>query len=177
MKKALLITALAIAFIPLTVLAKNDKIEAFFEKYSEVKGVTYVNLTPTPELMEQASGASGMKEAGKMMKGIETMRVLTTEDAEVALDVNIYEDALKVFPTEKYKKFLEVKNEGTKVNMLYKGNKEKVSEYLILVSEDDKQTVVWMKGDLDLNQMSNLGKMMKGFSPQKGKENKGSDDK
>ena len=161
LKKLLSIIILFIAF-PLVSSANDEAIEKFFEKYSELDGVTYVNFTPDPGMLNdiKKSDEADTKEMQKLFQGLRTVKILTTSDTKSKLNKEIYEEALKVFPMNEYKKFMEIKDGGEKIKMLYKEGKSNESEFLMLVLDKNELTIIWIKGSFDIKDLPKLQNMM-----------------
>jgi|GEM_PF-6348672 len=167
--KSILIAFIAVLATTIVLNAKDDRITKFFEKYSNIEGVTYVNFTPSPALMEGMEEKTQDKEASDMMKNISSVKILTSkkrgEDKQNKSGKNfdnIYNDALKSLPIDEFEKFLEVKEGKKDVKMLYKSSKEKAKakEFLLIAKEGDDLSIIWVEGLVDLKDLGKLSKMM-----------------
>ncbi len=170
--KAIKIVLIAILGLTCTLHAKDDSISKFFDKYSNVDGVTYVNFTPSPELMAGAGEQMEDKDAAELMKNISSVKILTSKKRDKKgkqdkgnpqnLD-NIFNDAKKSLPLDEFEKFLEVKDGNKEVKMLFKksNEKSKAKEFLMIVKEDGDLTIIWVEGLIDLNDLGKLSKIIK----------------
>ncbi|ROL62333.1 DUF4252 domain-containing protein [Bacteroidetes/Chlorobi group bacterium ChocPot_Mid] len=168
--KIALLSIFAFSYI---LLAKDDRISKFFEKCSNNQGLTYVNFTPTPALIEGMKDKIQDQEALEMLKNINSVIVLSTKNksgvnnTSKSVDINvIYNDALKSLPIDEFEKFLELREGNKEVKMLYKNSKEKskAREFLMIAKEGDDLSIIWVEGLIDLKNLSKLSKTLgKGF--------------
>ncbi|MFH1051662.1 MAG: DUF4252 domain-containing protein [bacterium] len=169
--KVIKLVLIAIIGLTYTMQANDDRISKFFEKYSNIEGVTYVSFNPSPALMEGKGEQMENKEAADLMKDINSVKILTTKkragrDKKAKANPqnldNIFQDALKSLPIDEFEKFLEVREGKKEVKMLYKTSKEKnkAKEFLIIAKEGDELSIVWVEGLVDLKDLTKLSKMM-----------------
>jgi len=172
--KILKIAIFTIISILLSVkIAKSDEITDFFEKYSQIDDATYVNLTPNGELLDAAISMADKKVKDKEIKnilsGISNIRTLSLENSSKNTIEKIYNEALKIFSLKNYKKFLEVKEKGQYVLMLYKDEKSIVQEFVLISKENKDFNIIWINGKIDLKDLPKMQNMFKGSSePSKG---------
>lgn len=154
--------------------SQSNEVEQFFKKYSDVEGISYVNFSPGPGAMEAAAGANKSdKEVTDIMKNIKSVKILISKKGKSK--INLFDEALKSFSSKDWEQYLEVKEDNKKVKMLYKsGEGNKVKEFLLIVSEENEFTVIWISGSIDLKDVSKIQNLMgKGKSPMKKEQRKG----
>ena len=156
--KRLAILILLSNFIVLS--AQTNDVESFFKKYSEGDGITSMNFSPGPGAMESAANASQAdKEVTDMMKNIKTVKILTSKKSKAK--VNLYDEALKSVNFKDWEQYLEVKEDDKKVKMYYKpADNKKVKEFLLIVSEENESSLIWISGLIDLKDISKIQSMM-----------------
>lgn len=173
--KMIKLSLLTVLFLPLALYAEKIPISKFFEFYSETKdfkGITYVNFNPSIGLMKGAAGSAQVesKEVKDIMSHIKSVKILTSKvnpnlkepkknSNEKSID--LYGEAIKYLALDEFEKFLEVKEDGTNVKMLYKSSKENmVREFLMLVKENNETSIIWIEGVLNLKDLSKIPGMM-----------------
>ena len=159
---------LAVMAIPIVLTAKDDPLSKFFEKFSKPDGVTFLQYNPNAGMMGGVNGPAkaNSKELKEIMSNIKTIKILTTKAKSMRKNarkentgqsVNLYGEALKNLPLDDFEKYLELKENGTNVKMLYKSEKDnKVHEFLMLIKENNETSVIWIEGVLDLKDLSKL---------------------
>jgi len=149
---------IALIFI-LPLLANGQgKFSSIIDKYQGVKGFTTVNMTSD---MFETLGDMSKKE---LPKGIEGMIILTFDRDEADKDYPLYSELKAIIDKEDYKTFMDVNDGDERVHFLVKkDNKSKnISEFLMLITEPDETTFIWMGGNLnmdDIQKMNNIDDM------------------
>jgi hypothetical protein len=161
--KILFITTAIIFMSCLIVRAEDNPINRLFEKYSGKDGFTSVNITKDMfNLMNDFSGDN--EKSSKLediMKGIDGIKILTysPENTKIHKKFDFYNEIIKNIPLASYQSLMDVKEAEENVKFLVKKDgKGKISEFLMLVSEEDGGTLIWINGDLDLSKIKKLSK-------------------
>jgi hypothetical protein len=156
MKTKLLVTATFLLLIlPVAVFSQDKAISDFFDKYSQIDGITYVNF-------QGLKAKTGNEDIDNLTKNINSVKILTSEqhikskEQKKIPNIDLYAEAIKSLPLKNYEKFLEVKEKGTNFQMLYKTKNDKVNEMLMIVKENKETTVIWIDGSIDLNDLSKI---------------------
>ncbi len=156
--KTLKIVLIALFGLTATLLAEDSKVAKFFEKYSDIDGITYVSF-----------GNLNAKVGNEELKNINSIKLLTGHKLgkrkkgrgeKAVKTIDLYKEAVKQLPLKDFKQFLQVKESGTNVKMLYKSVKGKDNEYLILINEDDESTIIWIAGLIALKDLSKIPHML-----------------
>lgn len=175
--KILKISLIAMISFSMSLFAKSLSLKQFFEKYSDIDGVTYVAVNPGPSIMSEIADNMDDKNIANMIKGINKLRILTTKNSHRGNNIDIFKDAIESLSLKNYQTFLEVKENKTKVRMLYEPvNDKQIKNFLLLVKERNESTIIWVDGVVDLKDLSKLtGMIGSGFGnkvkiPAKGKE-------
>lgn len=166
MKTKIIITA-AILFIAGLSSAKSadNPISQIFEKYSGKEGFTSVNITKDMfDLMGDLSkDTKDDKSISEVVGGLDGIKILTysPEKSKTSKKFDFYNEIIKNIPLSGYTSLMDVNEENTTVKFLIrKEAKGKISEFLMLVSEDDEGSLIWITGDLDMNKIKRLSKDM-----------------
>ncbi|MFK5959082.1 MAG: DUF4252 domain-containing protein [Lutibacter sp.] len=157
MKKIILL--ITIALISFTNYAQNS----IFDKFEEMDDVTTVVVTQNAFKMLakfRGSGEEG-KEYFDMVKGLHSFRVFTTENSEIAKEMETV--VLKYLKSAKLTELMRVKDKDAKVKIYIKSGKDDdhVSELLMFVSDlqhksNQEAVILSLTGDIDLNKISKL---------------------
>lgn len=163
-RKLLKISLIAIITFSTNLFAKQLTLEQFFDKYSDIDGVTYVAVNPGPTLMSGIAENIDDKNVSNLIKGINKIRILTTKKNKSGNNINIYSDAIKSLSLNKFQTFLEVKDKNSNVKMLYipMKNKKQIKNFLMLVKEKDESTIIWIDGIVNFKDISKLTGMLGG---------------
>jgi hypothetical protein len=159
MKKLVYLIALVLV-LPLIASAQG-KFSSIVEKYQGKEGITTINMTS-----DMFETLGDMAQEG-MPKGIEGMIILTYERKKADKDYPIYNEIKAIVDKYDYKTFMDVNDGDEHVHFLVKkdGNSKEISEFLMLITEPDETTFIWMGGKLnmdDLKKMNNIENMFEG---------------
>jgi len=160
--KTLKIVLIALIGLSTTLLAEDSKVSKFFDKYSDIDGITYVSVGSLNAKLDNA-------EINGIMKNINSIKILTGHKFgkgkkgrgdKAGKSINLYNEAVKQLPLKDYEQFLEVKESGTNVKMLYKSVKGKANEFLMLIKEEGESTIIWIDGMIELKDLSKIPHML-----------------
>lgn len=154
MKRSFLIfTALLFCML---VRAQNNPIDELFDKYSDKEGFTSVFISGRMlGMFAQMSGDENSKE--NPVPKITSIRILT-EDSLNLTKVNFYSELSKRLDFSVYEELMVVKEqkEVTKFLVRQKGNI--ISELLLITGGEHSNSLISIRGDIDLRQLSQLSK-------------------
>lgn len=154
MKKLVIILLL---LLPISMMAQN-KIDKLFERYSGRDGYTTVNISG--QLLAFAAQFDEDKtEMDEMLHRLDGIKILTSEDENKSAGfVQELNELLSGSLQKEYALIMDVQEDDQDVRFYIKeGDKGKVSELLMVVSGEDN-ALIRIIGDVDLNQISNIGK-------------------
>lgn len=158
MKFTKFIIVMFLGAIAINGFGQKDAITRFFNKYIEDEHFTVVYISP--KMMEMVTtfteDSKDADELNQLLSGIEGIRILTTETNAL----KYYEEALKTLEINEYELLMQVRDEGENVRFLVKDDGPKVQELLLLVGGSDSFVLMSFVGDIDLKQISKLGKSM-----------------
>jgi hypothetical protein len=153
-----------IVFIALVLLTfTNYAQNSIFDKFESMEDVTTVVVTQ--EAFKMLAKFKGSGEEGAeyfdMVKGLNSFRVFTTENSEIAK--NMSEVVSKYLKSSKLTELMRVKDKDANVKIYVKSGKDEdhVSELLMFVSDlqnkaNQEAVILSLTGDIDLNKISKL---------------------
>lgn len=153
------IVALLITFT-IAAQAQTDAITKFFNKYSADESFTQVTVSSkmfslftnmdaeTPEDKEVLDAISKLK----------GLRIVAKENDSQAR--NLYKEAYSLVPQKEYEELMSVREKDKDMKFLIKESGGKISELLMLMGGDNEFMVLSLFGEIDLKQISRIGRKM-----------------
>ncbi|MFT5264958.1 MAG: vacuolar-type H+-ATPase subunit F/Vma7 [Polaribacter sp.] len=159
--KYLSIILLAIFGLSLNASAQEDAISKYFNQYVEDENfsVVYISAKMFEMLGKLDIDELEDKETEvifEVVKDMRGLRVLTTEHNAMKM----YNEAVKTINTKGYDQLMTVRTEDEKVQFLVKEDADVISELLLLVGEEDEFVMVSFIGNIHLNKISKLAKVL-----------------
>jgi hypothetical protein len=155
MKKLYLITA-ALCLVSL-MQAQTNPIDEMFDKYSEKEGFTTVYISS-----KMFSLFAGKEEKtgdnDNILRKLKSIRILTVEDSTLNINLNFYKELTKKLDITVYEELMTVKEGGDITKFLVRQNGDIVSELLVITGGPGDNTLISIKGDLDMKTISDLSK-------------------
>lgn len=133
--------------------------QGLFDKLEDLDAVDAVVVTKDAfELLQKFPDAkSEDMEVFNMLKGLQELKVFSTEDAGVSSKMEGM--VTKAIGSAKLTELMRVKDQGTKAKIYVKStsNKDVVSEVLMFVKDtSNKSTIISLLGDIDINKLSKI---------------------
>jgi len=153
MKKIILFnTALCIAAL---LQAQTNAIDALFDKYSEKEGFTTVFISskllglfiPKDERNDDGSD---------IIRRLKSIRILTVEDSLLNNNVNFYKELSRNMDFSVYEELMVVREGSDITKFLIQQKGDIISELLMITGGPGNNTLISIKGDLDLKSLSEL---------------------
>jgi hypothetical protein len=156
--KNIIITSMLLLGIMQGILAQNNAIDKYFQKYAQDDAFTSVYVSEYMFSLFANVDAEDPEdqEVMSILKGLKGLQVLTTEKNGLKL----YEEATKLIDKTEYKVLMKVKDEGSKIQLLIKEEGKQVKELLLLVGEEHDFVLLSIVGDIALDKISKLAKHM-----------------
>jgi hypothetical protein len=159
MKKLILFVAMMAGYG--VTVAQNDAISKFFTKYQSDESFSQVTVSSkmfslfTNMDVESAED----KEVLDAISKIKGLRILAKEDARNARE--LYKEAFALIPMKDYEELMTVKDKDQDMKFLIKDDgKGKISELIMVMGGVDDFMVMTLYGEIDLKQVSRIGKKM-----------------
>lgn len=156
MKQILLIFT-TLAAITFSASAQGDAIDRFFESYQDSDDFTSVYVSPRMfQMVAKVAGDEMEGELADVVKDLRGLQVLKTENNAMTY----YKEAIKKIPTAEYELLVKVREEDQNVRILSKSTGDIVHELLVLVGGEDEFILLSFVGDIDINKLAKLAKML-----------------
>lgn len=155
MKKVFLITmALCLAFMA---QAQVNAIDEMFDKYSEKEGFTTVYISS--KLLSLFIPKDAKAEDGSdIIHRLKSIRILSVGDSLLNKSVNFYKELSNKLNMSDYEELMVVKEGNDVTKFLIKQKGDIISELLVITGGPGDNTLISIKGDLDLKMISDLSK-------------------
>ena len=98
----------------------------------------------------------------RVMSTLNSIRILTTDDDPATpVPVDLYQEIMKILPSNVYKEIMVVKDKGSNVRFYAREVNNKVAELLLVVGGKDGSALISIQGDdIDMKNISKLGSAM-----------------
>jgi hypothetical protein len=155
MKKLFLfLTSLSLSIL---IQAQTSPIDEMFNKYSEKDGFTVVTISSRMFSMF-ADQDSGDKDTDDIMKRLKSIRILSVEDSLLNQNLNFYSELSKKLDMSVYEELMVVKEGKDITKFLIRQNGNLISELLVITGGPGGNSLISIKGDLNLKNISDLSK-------------------
>jgi hypothetical protein len=139
------------------VQAQTNAIDEMFDRYSEKEGFTTIYISSKLlGLFAPKDDKSGDK--NNIVSRLKSIRILSVDDSLLNNSVNFYKELSKKLDFSTYEELMVVRqgNDITKFLIQQKG--DVISELLVITGGPGDNTLISIKGDLDLKTISGLSK-------------------
>lgn len=139
------------------VQAQTNAIDDMFDKYSEKEGFTTVYISSkllglfTPKDSETS-------DRDNIVGRLKSIRILSVEDSLLNNSVNFYRELSKKLDLSTYEELMVVKEGSNVTKFLIRQKGDIISELLVIAGGPGDNTLISIKGDLDLKTISELSK-------------------
>ncbi|MFK7807243.1 MAG: DUF4252 domain-containing protein [Saprospiraceae bacterium] len=159
--KYLSIFLLAIFGLNVNATAQEDAINKYFSQYVDDQdfSIVYISAKMFEMLGKLDTDNMEDKETQAVMEVVKDMRglrILMTEKEPM----KFYDQALKTINTNGYEQLMKVRTEDENVQFLVKENGDVIRELLLLVGEVDEFVMISFIGNIHLDSISKLGKVL-----------------
>lgn len=155
MKKSfLLLTAL---FLTIAIQAQTNPVDEMFNKYSEKDGFTIVTISSRMFGMF-ANLDSENPDTDNLIRRLKSIRILSVEDTLLNINLNFYSELSKKLDMSVYEELMVVKEGHDVTKFLIKENGNLISELLVIVGGPGGNSLISIKGDLSMKNISDLSK-------------------
>ena len=138
----------------------QDAISKFFTKYQNDESFSQVTVSSKmfalfTNMDAETAEDKDVLEAISKLKGL---RILGKEDARNARE--LYKEAFTLIPLKDYEELMSVRDKDKDMKFLIKENGGKISELLMILGGTTQFMVMSLYGEIDLKQVSRIGKKM-----------------
>jgi hypothetical protein len=155
MKKLFL--SVAVLGLALFSQAQTNAIDAMFDKYSEKEGFTVVSISGKM-LGMFANNEEADKDAGNVINRLKSIKILSVEDSTLNKSLNFYTELNKKLDLSVYEELMLVKEGPDITRFLIRQSGSIISELLVVIGGPGGNSLISIKGDLDMKNISNLSK-------------------
>jgi hypothetical protein len=149
--KKLILFSTALCMVTL-INAQTNAIDEFFNKYSEKEGFTTVTISS--KLLSLFAGKKS--EGSDIINRLTSIKILSVEDSLLNQSVNFYKELTKKLDISAYEELMVVKEGPDVTKFLVKQKGDIISELLMITGGPGNNTLISIKGDLDLKSLSEL---------------------
>lgn len=157
MKKIIIV---ALMMIAVNGVFAQDAISKFFSKYQEDESFTQVTVSSKmfslfTNMDVESKEDKEVLEAISKLKGLRILGKENTSDAR-----KLYKEAFALIPMKEFEELMTVRDKDQDFKFLIKESGGKISELLMIMGGADDFMVMSLFGEIDLKQVSHLGKKM-----------------
>lgn len=143
--------------------AQNRAVDAVISKYSSVDGFKSVIMSdPASVLMQNESGENA--ELSKdLLKGIKTIKALSYKSipGKVSDEGKNFNNEIRKFNAgDGFTEIMSLSEGNSKVKSLVHKSGDKVTEFVMIVSGENEAALIWINGDINLQNVINIGKIL-----------------
>jgi hypothetical protein len=155
-----LLFLLTFLFITRIIIGQNStSIDDLFEKYAGRDGITSVYISS--KMLGMFSGQEGKDEdLNNLVSKLKSIRILTVEDSTLNEKINFYDELKKKVDFSVYEELMVVNDADNVTKFLIKESGKTIAELLIISGGKKGNTLISIRGDLDLKNISGLSKKM-----------------
>lgn len=154
--KKLILFCTALCMISL-MQAQTNVIDEMFDKYAEKEGFTTVFISS--KLLGLFAGKNAKRDDGSdVIQRLKSIRILSVEDSLLNKDLNFYKELSKKLDFSTYEELMIVKEGNETTKFLIRQTGDIISELLVITGGPDGNTLISIKGDLDLKSISELSR-------------------
>lgn len=138
----------------------QDAISKFFSKYQSDESFTQVNVSSKmfslfTNMDAESAEDKEVLEAISKLKGLRILMKENTSDAK-----SLYKEAFTLIPIKEFEELMSVRDKDHDLKFYIKENAGKISELVMVMGGTDDFMVMSLFGEIDLKQVSRIGKKM-----------------
>ncbi len=143
--------------LTLIMQAQGNPVDDMFNKYSEKPGFTVVSISSKMFSLFENKNTEN-KDADDVINKLKSIKILSVEDSLLNKNLNFYNELSKKLDLSVYEELMVVKSglDVTKFLIKQKGNI--ISELLVIVGGPGGNSLISIKGELNLKTISELSK-------------------
>lgn len=154
-----LIFSLMLLGLTLIIQAQSNPIDEMFIKYSEKEGFTIVSIS-SKMFSIFASLDSENPDPDNVVNRLKSIRILSVEDSLLNRNINFYTELSKKLDLSVYEELMVVKEGPDITKFLIRQNGNLISELLVVTGGPGGNSLISIKGDLNLKNISDISKSM-----------------
>lgn len=155
MKKLFLfLTAFVLTIV---IKAQTNPVDEMFNKYTEKDGFTIVTISSRMFSMF-ANLDSENPDADNLIRRLKSIRILSVEDSLLNINLNFYTELSKKLNLSVYEELMVVKEGKDITKFLIRQTDDIISELLVIKGGPGGNSLISIKGDLSMKNISDLSK-------------------
>jgi len=157
MKKIAIVMIMTMA---ITGVKAQDAISKFYSKYQNDDSFTQVTISSKMFSLftNRDAETKEEKEVLEAISKLKGLRILAKEDARNSRE--LYKEAFTLIPVKDYEELMTVRDKDKDMKFLIKESGGKISELLMIMGGAKQFMILSLYGEIDLKQVSHLGKKM-----------------
>jgi hypothetical protein len=154
------IIAVVILMVVMSGAYAQDAISKFFSKYQDDQSFTQVNVSSKmfslfTNMEADDPGDKEVIEAISKLKGLRILHKENTSDAHA-----LYKEAYALIPIKEFEELMSIRDKDNDIKFYIKESGGKISELVMIMGGLDDFMVMSLFGEIDLKQVSRIGKKM-----------------
>lgn len=154
------IAAVVFLMLIMTGLKAQDAISKFFSKYQDDESFTQVNVSSKmfnlfTNMEADSPEDKEVLEAISKLKGLKILMKENTSDAR-----SLYKEAFAMVPGKEFEELMSVRDKDKDMKFYIRESAGKISELVMIMGGMDDFMVLSLFGEIDLKQVSRIGKKM-----------------
>jgi hypothetical protein len=154
------IVAVVILMVVMSGAYAQDAISKFFSKYQDDQSFTQVNVSSKmfslfTNMEADDPGDKEVIEAISKLKGLRILHKENTSDAR-----SLYKEAYALIPVKEFEELMSIRDKDNDIKFYIKESGGKISELVMIMGGLDDFMVMSLFGEIDLKQVSRIGKKM-----------------
>jgi len=148
---------ISLTFLCTSLLAYNqtNAVDELFSKYSERDGFTYVTISGKMFNMFSEKNQENSAE-GDVIRKLNSIRILTVEDSVLNTTINFYTELNKKEYFKGFEELMVVKEGQDITKFLIRQTGNIISELIVITGGPQGNSVISIKGDLDMKSLSGI---------------------
>src|ERR1035437_6016188 len=145
--------------LTMTMQAQSNPVDEMFNKYSEKQGFTVVSIS-SKMFSLFANKDTEKKDADEIINRLKSIKILSVEDSLLNKNLNFYSELSKKLDLSVYEELMVVKEGPDITKFLIKQTGNTISELLVITGGPGGNSLISIKGDLNLKNISDLSKSL-----------------
>ena len=145
--------------VTLLMQAQSGPVEEMFNKYSEKPGFTVVSISSKMFSMFADKDTEKI-DADEIINRLKSIKILSVEDSLLNKNLNFYSELSKKLDLSVYEELMVVKEGPDITKFLIKQTGNTISELLVITGGPGGNSLISIKGDLNLKNISDLSKSL-----------------
>jgi hypothetical protein len=164
MKNIIKIILVGLLCFPLISKTQNKELKDFFDKYHKQDHVTSVSISLDAFQVHLADDSED-EEVNDLMEQVDKIKILHFENQYRTFRDSDFSDEFKeIIDGGDFKLLVDIISDGEMVKVyIVKGEDNVISEGLIVTQDDDEASLIWVSGEMDLDDFMHSHRLFRHF--------------